>query len=245
MKRRTIKRRKLWTVDRLYQTHRPAGLVFNALIELAAGKKIATPTRAMLCSLTGINRLPTISKALATLKAAGWIEKECIPVVEGVKTVARVLRVIIKKPYKTADILGVKNTRCSTVKRNKAKNKAFLEGNEHLVYLDSLTERGGGHTTPTTSNEVASSVAPQDWMADDRARKQRGIERMAAEQTAGTSNGGKTAGIDMPPDAYGHGHTLEPVDVDALSAVAENIIGLNDSPIGEKVEVSDGSKTNR
>jgi len=88
-------RRHPWPLAKLVKENRAAPAVWLALNELAAGSPVVTPTRARLCEASGLNRLPTISRALSALEKAGWIHRKHVPVFVGKIQSATLLRIIL------------------------------------------------------------------------------------------------------------------------------------------------------
>ena len=80
-KRRT--RRRAWTQAQVWTACPAAVGVFMALRELADGRPVCTPTRAVLAERSGVKRLATISRALTVLVDAGWILRQLVPVEGG------------------------------------------------------------------------------------------------------------------------------------------------------------------
>ncbi|MBK9118011.1 MAG: helix-turn-helix domain-containing protein [Phycisphaerales bacterium] len=95
--KRRSRKVKCWTLAKVWATCPSAVAVWLALREIAAEKssRVLTPTREMIAVRTGIERRPTISRALTTLENAGWIARAHVPVTVGTRRAATLLRIVL------------------------------------------------------------------------------------------------------------------------------------------------------
>jgi hypothetical protein len=113
---------------------------------LADGKPIVTPTRATIGKAAGIDRAPTISRALTALEAAGWIDRVHVPVTVGGRQTATLLRIVLRRRERKVFLTAhhpVENGKCS-------------KGRERKVFQDSLKREGvsGPLTRPALPNDT-------------------------------------------------------------------------------------------
>ena len=151
-KRKAKRRDEPWPLAKLRDTCPSAPVVWVALCDLAAerGTPVLTPTRKLLASLTGIERLRTISTALTTLAKAGWMDRTLVPSFrDGIrKTLLRVtLRRMGQKMTYTVKSLGVKKR---PIRRSLRMGQKMTQ--------DSYYVREARHKAPPpSSNESASA----------------------------------------------------------------------------------------
>ena len=97
-----------WTIGQVYGKRPSALAVWTALCDMAdeRGSSVLTPTRVQLAELTGIKRHKTISAALTTLEAAGWVDRVHVPVSEHGKRTATLLRIVLRRRGRSAPLTG-------------------------------------------------------------------------------------------------------------------------------------------
>lgn len=143
------KRRTAWPVWKLVKENRSAPAVWLALLELANGRKIVTPTREQIAHAAGISRRPTVSAALTTLADGGWIDRMYKPVFQGGRQTATLLRIAMlrreRKSFPTQT--AVENENRSLRRKSRRERKSFP---------DSPSERG--------RNAADAGVLPADYM---------------------------------------------------------------------------------
>lgn len=94
----------MWSLAEVTGACRSAPAVWVALVDMGAerGSATVTPTRERLAELTGIKKHRTISDALTVLAKAHWISREHVPVLQGGRQTATLLRVVLRRGRKTA-----------------------------------------------------------------------------------------------------------------------------------------------
>lgn len=143
--KRRPKRQKLWTLKRVIAECRIAPAVWMALCDMAdeRGSIVVTPTRELLSKVTGIRRLPTLSRALTVLHNAGWLIRTLVPAgdITARKTLIRITLCRIER--KTFHTVGgaVSNEKRSTSRERK-------------TCADSSFRRGGRPSTPPLSADA-------------------------------------------------------------------------------------------
>lgn len=148
MKRGTSRRRrKEWSLAQLSKARPSAVQVWQALCALAdeRGSPVVTPTRAVLAAMAGIN-VQTVSDALTSLEAAGWIDRAHVPRMNGGKR-ATLLRIVLRR-------------RCRSHTPTNGAAKPHRKGTPTTSTADQshpnqqTRTRNGSLTTPTAGNAV-------------------------------------------------------------------------------------------
>ena len=146
-------KRRPWTLARLWRENAPAVCVWQALELLAAGKSVVTPTREIISKAAGIHRLPTISAALTTLEAAGWISRAHVPVTVGGKQTATLLRIVLHR----------RERKVFLTEHNPVENGKRSKGRERKVFQDFSKEKGRTDAAPLSAGGCAPNCPkPED-----------------------------------------------------------------------------------
>jgi len=97
-----MKRRHQWPLAKVVRECRSAPAVWLALQDMAheRGSVLITPTRETIAVAASLKKRDTVSEALSTLEAAGWIERRHVPVFKGGRQVAVVLRIALRRIHR-------------------------------------------------------------------------------------------------------------------------------------------------
>lgn len=128
-------KRRQWSLARVTKACRSAPAVWLALEQLAAdkGARIVTPTRDLLCKLGGLRNVKTVTLALNTLEAAGWVDRAHFPAYRASGQRVTLLKIILR--YTTQKTTRIGTPPIRPVKRS--------QGKTQKTGRNSPTERGG------------------------------------------------------------------------------------------------------
>lgn len=147
------RRKTAWTLAQLYGKCPSALAIWDVLETLGAirGSGIVTPTRTQLAELTGIHRLPTISRGLTVLEEAGWIDRAHVPIYRGNRQTATCLRIVLRRRERSA----------LRTKAGAVENAQRSKGREHSALRDFPSERGGSRPRPLDGAEDTANTLPE------------------------------------------------------------------------------------
>jgi hypothetical protein len=180
-----------WSLSKLYLNNHQAPVVYMALQMLAEAeqRRTVTPTREKLVALTGISRLPTVTKALTTLVVAGWIDRVHKPIFSGGRQTATVLRITLRNERKSFD---TKDTYVANEKRSsrslRSERKPFVLSKEREAHTPPsrdvgapqvLEERISRNSLPAQLNETGVPLRVERVQAKLRAQRACGGEILA------------------------------------------------------------------
>ena len=93
-----MKSQRQWSLARVTKTCRSAPAVWLALERLAAdkGTRVVTPTRDLLCKLSGLRSVKTTTLALNALESAGWVDRAHFPAYRASGQRVTLLKIILR-----------------------------------------------------------------------------------------------------------------------------------------------------
>lgn len=177
--RKSKKRPAEWTLAEVVNECPRATAIWVALHDMSVerGSPVVTPTRKELAARASTS-LTIVSRSLTTLTKAGWIDREHVPVVEGNRQVATMLRVVIRR---SAQKIG------ATVKNAVAHKKSAL-ASAQKIGADFPSERGAAQkaVAPSVEGTPSSRTATTQQTAEHPAAiiERKRLEAIRAKREA-------------------------------------------------------------
>ena len=167
-----------WPLARVMRGCRSAPALGLALVGLgdARGSRLVTPTRSKISEITGIVRLPTISKALTLLDVAGWIEVEHIPKQDARgRRSATLLRI---------RLLRIERKTCAT-EQSAVSNEKRSSSKERKTFQSPLRGRRDQHAP--SPDGTAACGAPMNETPAEKIEREQAAKRHRKPKTCETT----------------------------------------------------------